>query len=148
MGREARKGSLPCAQNPDMHPMSQNDLRLRSRVWNATLVDEFSRDSSVQLDVRARVLMDPDSQRHQNQNDDVTVVSLVGFSNNSAAGGLEDIPLWMILIAVAIGLFLVILIVVILYKFGFFKRLRHYNDLTISAKVTNAASGKRDEYIS
>ncbi len=122
-------------------------LRLRSRVWNSTLVEEFGGERRpVRLDVSSRLLLHPDSRRFQDQEDDVTVASLLALPSPGDGG--TSIPLWVVALAGTVGVLLVVLIVAILYKLGFFKRHRHYNDLTISAKVTGAASAKGDEYIS
>ncbi len=131
-------------------------IRIRSRIWNSTLVDEFlygghAGAGAVAIETNARVVLSPDMAEHQDADNDVTVVSLVGYPSPGQLGGAADVPTWVILVAVAVGLLVVGVIAVVLQKIGFFKRKRVddagggmgdddataalHRDLLISAKV-------------
>lgn len=101
-------------------------IRVKSRVWNSTLVEEFSEIGSgpVIIQTSARIVLNPEVEVNQRSDNDVTSVNLYGFSNSASAATLSNVPLWIIFIAVCTGLLLVSCIVFVLYKFGFFRRQR------------------------
>ena len=87
--------------------------------------------------------------------DDVFLV-LVGIPRQSDnGGGIESVPLWIILLSVAIGLVVVVCITFTLWKLGFFRRNRLSDDVMISAKIMHSNScgvaqyhDREDEYMS
>lgn len=98
-------------------------IRVRSRVWNSTLVEEFSA-VPVAIETTARIVLDPEVEVNQRIDNDVTRVNLYGYPNVSSSASLSNVPIWIILIAICTGLLLVSCIVFVLYKFGFFRRQR------------------------
>ena len=101
-------------------------IRLRSRVWNSTLVEDFSRISTgLGIKVSARLLLPPQLEADQDIRDDSTEATLIAVPNLPPSSTFDSVPTWLILVAVAVGLILVCLIIAVLYKFGFFKRQRH-----------------------
>ena len=100
-------------------------IRIRSRIWNATLVEEFSYGhDAVAVEANARVLLTADMAEHQDGANDFTRVALIGFPAPGGPGAPIVVPTWVILVAVALGLLVVGVITVILHKIGFFKRRR------------------------
>ena len=134
-------------------------IRLRSRLWNSTLLHEFgSKAELVVIQTRARLGLPEALDIHQSVVDnDVTVASLVGIPRQTeGTAGIEAVPLWIILLSVAIGLVVVICIAATLWKLGFFRRNRHPDDVMISAKIMHSNNGggvaqyhdREDEYMS
>lgn len=100
-------------------------IRIRSRIWNATLVEEFSYGhDAVAVEANARVVLTADMAEHQDGANDFTRVALLGFPAPGGPGAPIVVPTWVILVAVALGLLVVGVIAVILHKIGFFKRKR------------------------
>lgn len=130
-------------------------VRVRSRVWNSTLVEEFGAAvKTVAVYARARLMLPEELDIHQAEtDDDSTVAQLWAFPVVGDGAGIETVPTWIILVSVAVGLVVVCLIAYTLYKLGFFRRNRVPEDVMISAKVTSSAygagrQGRPDEYIS
>lgn len=123
-------------------------VRLRSRVWNSTLV-EFASASTVAIHAKAHLEL-PEELDQSILVDDATIATLMAFPDASVLGegtGLETVPTWIIVVAVLVGLVVVSLIAYTLYKLGFFQRHRVPEDVMISAKVTsNGANGRIDDY--
>jgi integrin alpha 7 len=128
-------------------------IRIRSRIWNSTLVEEFIGHVAVAVEANARVVLRPDMAEHQDTSNDVTYVSLLGYPSPGQLGGAAAVPTWVILVAVALGLLVVGVIAVVLQKIGFFKRKRVedgddldddavalHRDLMISAKVQQSST--------
>jgi len=135
-------------------------IRFRSRLWNSTLVEKFGGGNAelVVLQTRGRLALPENLDIHQSVIDnDITVASLVGIPRQSDnGGGIESVPLWIILLSVAIGLVVVICIAATLWKLGFFRRNRlSDDDVMISAKIMHSNScgvaqyhDRDDEYVS
>lgn len=133
-------------------------VRLRSRVWNSTLVEEFGHAAStVAIHAKAHLELPEELEIDQTiWEDDTTVATLVAFPDASVLGegsGLEAVPTWIIVVSVLVGLVVVSLIGGTLYKLGFFRRNRVPEDVMISAKVTSqngngAHHSMMDDYIS
>jgi len=120
-------------------------VRMRSRIWNSTLVEEFgSSASTVAIHARAHLELPEELDLHQEiWVDDTTVSTLWAYPDASILGeghGLDTVPTWIIVVSVLVGLFVVSLIAATLYKLGFFQRNRVPEDVMISAKVTSAST--------
>jgi len=117
-------------------------IRFRSRLWNSTLVEKFGGGNAelVVLQTRGRLALPENLDIHQSVIDnDITVASLVGIPRQSDnGGGIESVPLWIILLSVAIGLVVVVCITFTLWKLGFFRRNRLSDDVMISAKIMHS----------
>jgi len=132
-------------------------VRLRSRVWNSTLVEEFGlAASTVAIHAKAHLELPEELEIDQsNLMDDTTVATLVAFPDASVLGegvGLEAVPTWIIVVSVLVGVVVVSLIAGTLYKLGFFRRNRVPEDVMISGKMTSNGNGGHaslmDDYIS
>lgn len=123
-------------------------IKLRSRVWNSTLVEDYPHVDSVIINARASIELPRQLAGQQSKGDDETTVSVVAFPDGLSDGGVGGVPLWIMIIAIVAGLMLVGCITLILWKFGFFKRKR-VSDVTISAKVSKSVPLLNgNEYIS
>ena len=132
-------------------------VRLRSRVWNSTLVEEFGlAASTVAIHAKAHLELPEELEIDQsNLMDDTTVATLVAFPDASVLSegvGLEAVPTWIIVVSVLVGVVVVSLIAGTLYKLGFFRRNRVPEDVMISGKMTSNGNGGHaslmDDYIS
>lgn len=122
-------------------------IKLRSRVWNSTLVEDYPHIDSVVINARARLEMSPDIAAQQLRGDDETTVSVVAFPDGLSETGMANIPIWVMVVSIMAGLFVVVVITLILWKFGFFERKR-VSDVTQSVKISKQYPLLRgDEYI-
>uniref|UniRef100_A0A8C1X444 Integrin subunit alpha 7 n=1 Tax=Cyprinus carpio TaxID=7962 RepID=A0A8C1X444_CYPCA len=98
-------------------------FRIRAHMWNSTFIEEFSSVSAVELLVRANITIKSNI-KHLVLNDAATQVSVMIYPEH----GLSDqhsIPWWIILIAVLAGIIVLALLVCLLWKCGFFQRVRY-----------------------
>ena len=133
-------------------------IRFRSRIWNSTLMQEFEPSAKVVVvQTSARIILPESLDIQQTYLDnDVTSASLVAYPRiTEGSSGLSGVPLWIILVSVAVGLVVVTLIATALWKLGFFRRNRLSDDVMMSAKITsNNGHGlavyhdHEDEYVS
>uniref|UniRef100_A0A8C5M6P2 Integrin subunit alpha 7 n=1 Tax=Leptobrachium leishanense TaxID=445787 RepID=A0A8C5M6P2_9ANUR len=105
-------------------------LKVQGRLWNSTLLEEYSSVSSLEVIIRANITV-KSSVKNLVLRDATTQIPVTLYSELGVAvhGG---IPWWIILIAVLAGILLLLLLVFILWKCGFFKR--------SSAKTTYATN--------
>ena len=96
-------------------------IEIKSRLWNATLVEDYSNIDRVEILSKARVIVDP-VYTQEVSNDYKSIVTLALPDHQ-----LEPLqtPSWRIyVVAVVCGILLLVLIILILSKLGFFKRRR------------------------
>ena len=138
--------TLTCRIHGGLRANESAVVRLRSRVWNSTLVEEFGASAStVAIHARAHLELPEELDLHQEVwVDDTSVATLWAYPDASILGdghGLDTVPTWIIIVSVLVGLFVVSLIAATLYKLGFFQRNRVPEDVMISAKVTSSNGG-------
>ena len=110
-------------------------IKLRSRVWNSTLVEDYPHIDSVVINARARLEMAPDLASQQMRGDDETTVSVVAFPDGLSETGMANIPVWVMVVSIMTGLLVVVIISLILWKFGFFERKR-VTDVAHNVKIS------------
>ena len=110
-------------------------IKLRSRVWNSTLVEDYPHIDSVVINARARLEMAPALASQQMRGDDEMTVSVVAFPDGLTETGMAAIPVWVMVVSIMTGLLVVIIITLILWKFGFFERKR-VSDVAHSVKIS------------
>ncbi|CAM4733226.1 unnamed protein product [Leuciscus chuanchicus] len=98
-------------------------IRIRANLWNSTFMEEFSSVSAVELLVRANITIKSDI-RHLVLKDAATQVSVMIYPEHGLADQ-HSIPWWIILIAVLAGVIVLALLVCVLWKCGFFHRVRY-----------------------
>ncbi|KAK1336884.1 LOW QUALITY PROTEIN: hypothetical protein QTO34_002920 [Cnephaeus nilssonii] len=86
---------------------SKASVLLRSRLWNSTFLEEYSKMNYLDILVRASI--------------DVRVTV---FPSKTAAQH-SGVPWWIILVAILAGILMLALLVLLLWKCGFFKRSRY-----------------------
>lgn len=148
---------LTCRIHGGLRANESAVVRLRSRVWNSTLVEEFGlAASTVAIHAKAHLELPEELDIHQSVLvDDAVVATLLAFPDanvlGEGIGGLDTVPTWIIVVSAFVGLVVVSLIAGTLYKLGFFQRNRVPEDVMISAKVTSNGNGghsRLDDYIS
>ncbi|XP_050980001.1 integrin alpha-3b isoform X2 [Labeo rohita] len=104
-----------------LHNMStQAEIRVRSRVWNGTLLEDYANALRVEVRGQAtlRLLTDKPAIKMDNQAREFSV-------NIDPVLGEEtpyEVPLWIIIVAAVAGILLLGIISLILWKCGFFRR--------------------------
>uniref|UniRef100_A0A2K6UKR6 Integrin subunit alpha 6 n=1 Tax=Saimiri boliviensis boliviensis TaxID=39432 RepID=A0A2K6UKR6_SAIBB len=102
---------------------SKASLTLRSRLWNSTFLEEYSKLNYLDIFVRAFIDVTAAAENIKLPNAG-TQVRVTVFPSKTAAQ-YSGVPWWIILVAVLAGILMLALLVVILWKCGFFKRSRY-----------------------
>ncbi|XP_059094879.1 integrin alpha-PS1-like isoform X2 [Tigriopus californicus] len=97
-------------------------IEVRSRLWNSTLVEDYSGIDQVEIFSKAKVTVDPDIT--QNIGDDYVSVRTIAYPDSHQLLPEQGLEWWIILISILVGLLVLVLICLILWKLGFFKRKR------------------------
>ncbi|XP_047738548.1 uncharacterized protein LOC108670618, partial [Hyalella azteca] len=111
---------------------SSASIRIVSRLWNATLVEDYAHVNLVNVQSRGELLLPEDIRSRQDESDDVAVAETKAYANLLEQP--QSVPLWVILVSVFAGLLLLALIILILCKMGFFERKRP--DPTLSGNLS------------
>ncbi|XP_059476549.1 integrin alpha-PS1 isoform X2 [Neocloeon triangulifer] len=114
----------------NLHKNTEATIRIRARLWNSTLVEDYPRVDWVKIGSRARIHLQG---IHQSNDDDEFQVETIAYPELLEQTAGEGVPLWMIIVAIAAGLLLLILLTICLWKCGFFKRRRP--DPTLSGNL-------------
>uniref|UniRef100_A0A8C5PTR3 Integrin subunit alpha 6 n=1 Tax=Leptobrachium leishanense TaxID=445787 RepID=A0A8C5PTR3_9ANUR len=92
----------------------------RSRLWNSTFLEEYSKMSYLDILVQASITVDATSQNVKMSNEGFKV-RLTVFPEKTVAQ-YTGVPWWIILVAILAGILMLALLVFLLWKCGFFKR--------------------------
>ncbi|XP_061549402.1 integrin alpha-6b isoform X1 [Phycodurus eques] len=98
-------------------------ITLHSRLWNSTLLADYSKLHHVEVIVKAALHVESTRKNMVLQNAE-TQMRLTAFPERSEAryGG---VPWWIIFLSILLALLLLALLVFLLWKCGFFKRAKH-----------------------
>uniref|UniRef100_A0A2K6DFR7 Integrin alpha-6 n=1 Tax=Macaca nemestrina TaxID=9545 RepID=A0A2K6DFR7_MACNE len=102
---------------------SKASLILRSRLWNSTFLEEYSKLNYLDILVRAFIDVTAAAENIKLPNAG-TQVRVTVFPSKTVAQ-YSGVPWWIILVAVLAGILMLALLVFILWKCGFFKRSRY-----------------------
>ncbi|KAM3917123.1 integrin alpha-6 isoform 2-T2 [Leptodactylus fuscus] len=93
---------------------------IRSRLWNSTFLEEYSKMSYLDIIVRASISLDTkaDNIKWANEAYQVRVTVFPEKTQVNYTG----VPWWIVLVAILAGILMLALLVFILWKCGFFKR--------------------------
>ncbi|KAG6456594.1 integrin alpha-PS1 isoform X2 [Manduca sexta] len=108
-------------------------ITVKARLWNATLVEDYPRVSHVNIASTAFIHIADHYNIHQSkQHDDTATVETVAYPDLKISEPTE-VPLWVIIVSVIVGLIVLVLLIIALWKLGFFKRSRP--DPTLSGNL-------------
>ncbi|CRK96534.1 CLUMA_CG009900, isoform A, partial [Clunio marinus] len=108
-------------------------IKIKSRVWNSTLTMDYPRVDYVTIVSTAKLRIPPMYGINQNESDDSSSISLKAYPELRDQAPSGEIPLWVIILGIIVGLCLLALVAFILWKCGFFKRRRP--DPTLSGNL-------------
>ncbi|XP_017776117.1 PREDICTED: integrin alpha-PS1 [Nicrophorus vespilloides] len=106
-------------------------IKIKARIWNSTLVENYSKLDSVKIVSSARIYV-PDDVEQDDTNDDERRAETSCFPENTDQN--TSVQIWLIIVSVVVGVIVLLLIIFILYKCGFFKRNR-VDDHTLSGNL-------------
>ncbi|XP_077010262.1 integrin alpha-6 isoform X3 [Tamandua tetradactyla] len=102
---------------------SKASVVLRSRLWNGTFLEEYSKLNYLDILVRASIDVTAATENIKLPNAG-TQVRVTVFPSKTVAQ-YSGIPWWIILVAILAGILMLALLVFLLWKCGFFKRSRY-----------------------
>ncbi|XP_042235673.1 integrin alpha-PS1-like isoform X1 [Homarus americanus] len=114
-------------------------IRIKSRLWNSTLVEDYPRVSYVSIKSKGSLILPEDIRKDQDESDDTASAETLAYPDLLDQLPPEEVPLWVILVSIFAGLLVLIIIVLILWKLGFFERKRP--DPTLSGNLDKDANG-------
>ncbi|MGH0140838.1 UNVERIFIED_CONTAM: hypothetical protein FKN15_004210 [Acipenser sinensis] len=123
---------------------------LRSRLWNSTFLEEYSKMNYLDIIVKASININATKNMVlKNAN---TQVRVTVFPEKTVAQ-YTGVPWWIILVAILAGILMLALLVFLLWKCGFFKRSKYadsvpsYNAVRIRKEERQFKDGKsKDKY--
>lgn len=101
-------------------------IEVRARLWNSTLMEDYSSVDVVEIFTKATIMVDGDIS--QSVDDDYMSVRTVAYPDAARKRPLAIPEWWIILISVLAGLLVLVMISLILWKLGFFERKRPADD--------------------
>ncbi|XP_067405338.1 integrin alpha-6 isoform X2 [Emydura macquarii macquarii] len=115
---------------------------LRSRLWNSTFLEEYSKLNYLDILVRATINV-PAAAENIKLTNEVAQVRLTVFPAKTVALH-TGVPWWIILVAILAGMLMLALLVFLLWKCGFFKRSKknHYDATYHKAEIHTQPSDK------
>ncbi|XP_062972459.1 integrin alpha-6 isoform X1 [Elgaria multicarinata webbii] len=121
---------------------SKASVVLRSRLWNSTFLEEYSKMNYLDIPLRATISIDAAADNIKLTNE-ATNVRVTVFPARTVAL-YKGVPWWIILVAILAGLLMLSLLVFLLWKCGFFKRDKkdHYDAAYHKAEIHAQPSDK------
>ncbi|XP_067405337.1 integrin alpha-6 isoform X1 [Emydura macquarii macquarii] len=122
---------------------------LRSRLWNSTFLEEYSKLNYLDILVRATINV-PAAAENIKLTNEVAQVRLTVFPAKTVALH-TGVPWWIILVAILAGMLMLALLVFLLWKCGFFQRSRYddsvpqYHAVRIRKEERQIKDGKYKE---
>ncbi|XP_045772971.1 integrin alpha-PS1 isoform X1 [Maniola jurtina] len=113
--------------------MQATTITVKARLWNSTLVEDYPRVSHVNIASTAFIHIPEHYNIHQKDHeDDSFTVETVAYPDLKISEP-SEVPLWVIIVSIIVGLIVLILLIIALWKLGFFKRSRP--DPTLSGNL-------------
>ncbi|XP_054716032.1 integrin alpha-PS1-like [Uloborus diversus] len=106
----------------DLQPHKNALISIRARVWSKTFVEDYATVDRVDIISRARIHLDPGLDIRQKLDNDIAYAITKALPDLPLYQKPEEVPLWIIILAVCGGLLLLFLLIFCLWKLGFFKR--------------------------
>ncbi|VDN07933.1 unnamed protein product [Thelazia callipaeda] len=110
-------------------------IDFRSRLWNATFVEDYYDITYVAIVSSGRIILD-DSQgiEERNTQNNFASASTHAYPDRPAISETVSMPWWLILLAAILGLLILFILIVIFWKCGFFKRNRPQHPILYQAE--------------
>uniref|UniRef100_A0A674H2G2 Integrin subunit alpha 6 n=1 Tax=Taeniopygia guttata TaxID=59729 RepID=A0A674H2G2_TAEGU len=102
---------------------SKASIVLRSRLWNSTFLEEYSKMNYLDILVRASISV-PAAAKNVKLTNEVAQVRVTVFPAKPVAL-YTGVPWWIIAVAILAGILMLALLVFLLWKCGFFRRSRY-----------------------
>uniref|UniRef100_A0A8C3UGA5 Integrin subunit alpha 6 n=1 Tax=Catharus ustulatus TaxID=91951 RepID=A0A8C3UGA5_CATUS len=102
---------------------SKASIVLRSRLWNSTFLEEYSKMNYLDILVRASISV-PVAAKNVKLTNEVAQVRVTVFPEKPVAL-YTGVPWWIIAVAILAGILMLALLVFLLWKCGFFRRSRY-----------------------
>ncbi|XP_027318069.2 integrin alpha-6 isoform X1 [Anas platyrhynchos] len=102
---------------------SKASILLRSRLWNSTFVEEYSKMNYLDILVRASISV-PAAAKNVKLTNEIAQVRVTVFPAKPVAL-YTGVPWWIIVVAIFAGILMLALLVFLLWKCGFFQRSRY-----------------------
>lgn len=109
----------------NLEPNTTEVIRIRSRLWNSTFVEDYPDVDWVVIKSRARIVIDPSLGIEQDTRNDHAVARISISPDIEVSQIAKEVPIWIIIVAVCAGVLLLIIIILVLWKLGFFRRKKH-----------------------
>ncbi|GFV15579.1 integrin alpha-PS1 [Trichonephila clavipes] len=106
----------------DVLPDKNALISIRARLWSQTFVEDYATVDRVDIISRASIYLDPQFDIRQKTENDRALAITKALPDLPLYQKPEEVPLWIIILAVCGGLLLLILLIFCLWKLGFFKR--------------------------
>lgn len=108
-------------------------IEIRARLWNYTFSADYQRIEYVAVTSNGVVEVDP----KQGLLEDIknNFASATTHAYPDRPGQQDKLNIWILILAVLVGLFLVLIMVLICYKCGFFKRKKHDRRMLYQAEL-------------
>eukprot|EP00075_Anas_platyrhynchos_P028817 XP_027318070.1 integrin alpha-6 isoform X2 [Anas platyrhynchos] len=121
---------------------SKASILLRSRLWNSTFVEEYSKMNYLDILVRASISV-PAAAKNVKLTNEIAQVRVTVFPAKPVAL-YTGVPWWIIVVAIFAGILMLALLVFLLWKCGFFKRNKkdHYDATYHKAEIHAQPSDK------
>ncbi|XP_054030475.1 integrin alpha-6 isoform X2 [Dryobates pubescens] len=121
---------------------SKASIVLRSRLWNSTFLEEYSKMNYLDILVRASISV-PAAAKNVKLTNEAAQVRVTVFPAKPVAL-YTGVPWWIILVAILAGILMLALLVCLLWKCGFFKRNKkdHYDATYHKAEIHAQPSDK------
>ncbi|XP_057279866.1 integrin alpha-6 isoform X1 [Pezoporus wallicus] len=128
---------------------SKASIVLRSRLWNSTFLEEYSKMNYLDILVRASISV-PAAAKNVKLTNEVAQVRVTVFPAKPVAL-YTGVPWWIIAVAIFAGILMLALLVFLLWKCGFFRRSRYedsvprYHAVRIRKEERHIKDGKYKE---
>ncbi|XP_007494435.1 integrin alpha-6 isoform X2 [Monodelphis domestica] len=121
---------------------SKASVILRSRLWNSTFLEEYSKMNYLDILVQATINVTANAENIKVPNAG-TQVRVTVFPSKTVAQ-YSGVPWWIILVAILAGILMLALLIFLLWKCGFFKRNKkdHYDATYHKAEIHAQPSDK------
>jgi hypothetical protein len=101
-------------------------IKIRARLWNGTFVEDYASGvNQVHINSHAKIKIDTALDIKQQRLDNDQAIAKTKAYPDLPLLPPQDAPLWIIILAIVLGLLLLIVLILILWKLGFFKRKKY-----------------------